>query len=343
MAWAKAPFAIGSVACAACLAVTATMASAPLAQQAGEQIAKTIHRGATLAANPITQLDAFSALAPGTTLADIDGFSTLGATSISDIDGFSTLGATSISDIDGFSSLGATSITDIDGFSSLGATKLSDIDAFSALPNLANFFTHGDLSRATGLSGIDAFSALPVYNALAHGDLGALAADTTDPDNPVGGIDAFSAVPGFFGIDPTVPAPDIPYTAPMMVAKEAPAVESSKIAAPTGGSNPFKSLAANLPDLPKPPAFVPPAPADAPAATTATTAKNHNKQGDGNVGFFKPGTMVGNPLLLGSGGAVDNSMGFYKKALNNLGIGKSDSTGSESKGADASDSGGTGK
>jgi hypothetical protein len=327
------------------------MASAPLAQQAGKQIAKTIHRGATLAANPITQLDAFSALGV-TSISQIDAFSSLGVTSISQIDAFSSLGVTSISQIDAFSSLGATKLSDIDAFSSLGATKLSDIDAFSALPNWDNFFTHGDLSRATGLSGIDAFSALPVYNALLQGQgLGVLAASPaptpTDPQATAGGIDAFSAVPGFFGIDPPPVAPDFPSTgtSPLFAAaKQAPEVQTAEVesnaksASPSGGSNPFKSLAANLPDLPKPAAFVPPAPADAPAATTA---KNNNKQGNGNVGFFKPGTMVDNPLLLGSGGAVDNSMGFYKKALNNLGIGKSDSTGSESKGADAG-AGGTG-
>jgi hypothetical protein len=339
MAWAKAPFAIGSVACAACLAVTATMASVPLAQQAGEQIAKTIHRGATLAANPITQLDAFSALAPGTTLADIDGFSTLGATSISDIDAFSSLGVTSISQIDAFSSLGVTSISQIDAFSSLGATKLSDIDAFSALPNWDNFFTHGDLSRATGLSGIDAFSALPVYNALAHGDLGALAADTTDPDNPVGGIDAFSAVPGFFGVDPTVPAPDIPYTAPMMVAKEAPAVESSKIATTTGGSNPVSSFAAKLPPVSLP--AVPTVPDVTPAAPQAKIKDNGGatQNLERNSLNFTPKGIDGKPFLFGSGGGVDNGMPGWQKGLKSLGIGGGDSTGSESKGADA---GGTG-
>ncbi|MDT5391408.1 MAG: hypothetical protein QOE04_5049, partial [Mycobacterium sp.] len=217
--WAKAPFAVGSVACAACLAVTVTMASAPLAQQAGEQIAKTIHRGATLAANPITQLDAFSALGNffGTdafgaipvfqqfladgNLADFEPDPVTGEGGYAALSGLNSYATGNIAGIDAFSTLGATSITDIDAFSALGATKLSDIDAFSALPNIQNFLTNGDLSRKTGLSGIDAFSALPAYNAVLHGDIGALAPDST---TGAGGIAAFSAIPAYLGIPPPV-------------------------------------------------------------------------------------------------------------------------------------------
>jgi hypothetical protein len=322
------------------------MSSAPLAQHAADQIAKTIQRGAHLAA--ITDVDAFSALGNffGTdafgaipvfqqfladgNLADFepDADGNGGYAALSGLNSYAT---GNIAGIDGFSTLGATSITDIDAFSALGATKPSDIDAFSALPNIQNFLTNGDLSRATGLSGIDAFSALPTYNAVAQGDIGALAPDSTG----AGGIAAFSAIPAYLGIPPTEPAPDFPSTgtSPLLVAaKETPKVESTTTEVPSGGSNLVKSFVA---DLPKQRALTPvdPAPAD---STPLPVDKTSNKQNQVRNGLsFKP-EGLGTPLFLTGGGAgVDNGMPGWQKGLKSLGIGGGDSTGSESKGADA--------
>jgi hypothetical protein len=355
------------MACVACIAVAATL---PAAGSSAEKLSQ--DAAIKLAANPITQLDAFNGIpnlfsfltsgdtSAATGLGGIDAFSLLGATALTDSDVVSAIPvlqqvlggnidalAGPLGDgVGGYAALSAVptllngDITKIDAFSALGASSITDIAAFSAIPNLVNFFTNGDLSRATGLSGIDAFSALPVYNALAHGDIGALAPDSLG----VGGIAGLSAIPGYLGIPATDPAPDFPSTPAPFAAQSNSTLttlsQGSGSSAPTsgasvlgGGSNPIKSFVA---DLPKPQVFTPPADPKVDPAESDPPASSDNNKKPTITSYsekFSPKGIGDNPLLFGSGnGGADNGMPGWQSALKSIGMGGGDTGGQRGMG-----------
>jgi hypothetical protein len=290
----------------------------------------------TLAANPITQLDAFSAIPKYQRfLATGD----LGPNGLGGIAGFSAVGALlngNITALDAFSAI--PKYQNFLASGDLGPNGLGGIAAFSATRNWINFFTHGDLSRANGLSGIDAFSALPVYNAvLLHGDIRALAASPaptpTNPTATAGGIDGFSAIPGFLGLNPPQTAPDIPYVAspsvPNTLAKQSSGPVSTLAATTPQANNPVQSFVVNLP---KPQAFTPPAPVikeDLKAEPDPTTPTGGDKKQVATPSYsekFTPKGIDGSPILFPGGGGANNGMPGWQKALKSIGVGGGDSS-----------------
>ena len=334
--WAKISNSTTKMACVACIAVAATL---PAAGSSAEKLSQ--DAAIKLAADPVTQLDAFSGI-PNylafLTTGDInkqgsgesDAFSSLSATALTDIDVVSAIpvlqqvlggniGALAgpLGDgVGGYAALSAVpallqgNVTALDAFSAvpdLLSGNITALDAFSAVPNLISFATTGDLSRATGLSGIDAFSALPVYNALLQGDIGALAPDSAG----VGGIAGFSAIPGFLGIPATDPAPDFPSTsAPLAAQSNSTLTTLSEGSGGTGSGGAAKLTGGGsnpiktfVANLPKPQVFTPPADPKVDPAQSDPPASSDNKKLTITPYSekFAPKGIGDNPLLFGSG------------------------------------------
>jgi len=179
-----------AMACAACIATAATLPTIGPAAEQAEKSAKTaavklsaltdIDAFSALGA-PFLGTDAFSALTvfQAVLSGDIDalapsdtslGYAALSAVpsylngQLADIDAFSSLGATSLTDIDAFSALGAPFIG-TDAFSALGAPFIGT-EAFGAIPTYAQVLSGNIAALApdtAGNGGIAAFSAIPSY------------------------------------------------------------------------------------------------------------------------------------------------------------------------------------
>jgi hypothetical protein len=150
MQWAKAPMAIGSVACAACLAVAGTMTSSiPAAQQAAERM----ERAAQLRLAAITDVDAFSGIPA---ILDL-----LGGNIDTLLADDSNAGWDVLSAVDVFFGDGANGDGGV--FTGGGVDALAGYDALSAIPVFVGtdgVFTGGGVDA---LSGYDALSAIPVF------------------------------------------------------------------------------------------------------------------------------------------------------------------------------------
>ena len=106
------------------------------------------------------------------------------------------------------------------------------------------------------------------------------------------------------------------------------------------GSNPVQKFVASLPKAFTPPApqvFTPPAPPKEEPKVEAAATPGDNGGPKLNVSRlsekFTPKGFGDNPILFGSGTpGVDNGMGFYKKALNSIGLGGGGDEGGEGAG-----------
>jgi hypothetical protein len=211
--WAKAPFAVGTVACAACLAIAGTMTSSvPAVQQA--------QKAAELRLSAISDVDAFSAFG----LSSIFDYGLIdGVPALSDLlqgnlnslladdtnAGYAGLSALDVFFGDGSNAAGGV-------FTGGGIDALANYDALSALPV---FFGPEGVFGTGGvdaLAGYDALSAIPPYIALAGGDITATgdlaslsAVDTFVGDGPIGQDgNAIGPVFGAGGIDALAPDAD---------------------------------------------------------------------------------------------------------------------------------------
>jgi hypothetical protein len=195
--WAKAPFAIGAVACAACLAIAGTMTSSvPAVQRAADQL----ERAAQLRLAAISDVDAFSALGL-TSLTDyglFDGTPALAALLQGNPDKLladnTNAGYAALSAIDVFFGDGANGAGGV--FTGGGVDALANYDALSAIPVFVGtngVFTGGGIGA---LAGYDALSALPVFQAAATA---AAAGDAKGVATALGGYAALSAANTFFG------------------------------------------------------------------------------------------------------------------------------------------------
>jgi hypothetical protein len=147
--------------------------------------------------------------------------------------------------------------------------------------------------------------------------------------NPAGGVSALSnyaalsAVPAYLNIPPNA--------APMAAVVPAAAPEQNNIQANVVDTKPAQTQQFSA-------AAVTPAAPVAPAADSTpppAAPKSKNKQGDGNLGLFKPGTTAV-PILGFGGGAsgVDNSIKGYGDMLKKAGL--SGGTSAPAGGASAS-------
>ena len=168
MVWAKTPVALGSVLCAACLAVATTT---PAAERAADQLATTVERGVNLKAD-LSILDAFSALPTFQAL--------LAATTPEEL--VAALGEYGLTDaVPAFVALAQGDVTGFD-----------DLDSLSAINPLVSFVTTGDTAA---LADLDSVSAVPAYQALAGGDLSAL-----------GDLESTNAIPAYLALATGNPA-----------------------------------------------------------------------------------------------------------------------------------------
>ena len=209
MGWTKAPAAVGTLACAACLAIAGTMtASIPAAQEAARQ--------AQMRLTAITDIAAFDAipiyqgilqaLAAGDVQTAIELLAELDSTSAIPLYVQMLLTGNipeAMRGLDAFNAvpvyediLSALGDGDIEGAIDL----LGELDSTSAVPvykNIAAALADGDIEGAIDeLGGLDSTSAVPVYKdiavALAAGDLEEAAIQT-------GNLDSVSAIDTFFG------------------------------------------------------------------------------------------------------------------------------------------------
>jgi hypothetical protein len=208
-------------------------------------------------------------------------------------------------------------------------TATGDLDSLSAVDT---FFGNGPLGadNATpvgavfGPGGVDALAP----NAVSGGGYAALSAlpvffGSNAPNtnfgpgvfNPAGGVSALSnyaalsAVPAYLNIPPNA--------APMAAVVPAAAPEQNNIQANVVDTKPAQTQQFSA-------AAVTPAAPVAPAADSTpppAAPKSKNKQGDGNLGLFKPGTTAV-PILGFGGGAsgVDNSIKGYGDMLKKAGL-----------------------
>ncbi|MGY4648780.1 hypothetical protein [Mycobacterium sp. URHB0021] len=168
MVWAKTPVALGSVLCAACLAVATTT---PAAERAADQLATTVERGVNLKVD-LSILDAFSALPTFQAL--------LAATTPEEL--VAALGDYGLTDaVPAFVALAQGDVTGFD-----------DLDSLSAINPLVSFITTGNTAA---LADLDSVSAVPAYQALAGGDLSAL-----------GDLESTNAIPAYLALATGNPA-----------------------------------------------------------------------------------------------------------------------------------------
>jgi hypothetical protein len=194
MVWAKTPVAMGSILCAACLAVATT--TTPAAERAADQLAKTVEAGVDLKVD-LTQLASvnaipiFQALAAATTPAQIlAALGQYGATSA-----LPFLAAIAQGDL----------VTGLTGLASVNAllpslafgltgdvTFLAPLASVNAIPIFQALATATTPEEAvTALGGYGATSALPAFQALGQ---------ATTPDEVVdalGGLSLTDAAPAF--------------------------------------------------------------------------------------------------------------------------------------------------
>ncbi len=190
MVWAKIPVALGSILCAACLAVATTT---PAAERAADQLAKTVERGVNLKVDlsqlaSVNAIPIFQALAAATTPEEI--LAALGAYGPTSALPF--LAAIAQGDLTGIAGLAS-----VNGLV-LGPAALSAIPVFLALGAATT-----PEEAVTALGGYSATSALPAYVALANGDpsaLGDLALTSATP--------AFAQFAATLNTDAFVPAAD---------------------------------------------------------------------------------------------------------------------------------------
>jgi hypothetical protein len=375
MAWAKAPVALGTLACAACLAVATTL---PVTAPVAEKLVKPVQTGVNLAAINFAGLDWLSAIPAIQAL--IENGDTSGLDSLNGIAAFLNLGDQGLSafeesaDSPGYAALsGLNSLTTgnfagIDAFSALGATGPGDLASLDAIPAFEAFAADGNTdafvpdsdgnggyAALSGLSsyrdaaggnllalgGIDAFSALPLYATIAD-------ANATDGEraDAIRGLAAFSAIPEYLGL-PTA-------------AEEAEAKENADAKAAAS-----KLLKQQEPQLLKQQAPVvqqdedqtqvqvegnsiqqlaavaPPAdPAPAADPGPQTGKPSNNKQGEVRNGLsFKP---EGNGIPLfgsGRGSAADNGIRGWGDGLKKLGLNGGPDAGAAAGGAPAAGGG----
>ena len=218
MEWTKAPVAVGTLACAACLAIAGTMtASIPAAQEAARQAQMRLAAVTDIAAFDAipTYIGILQALAAGDIDAAIDLLGNLDSTSAvpvyrdiaallaeGDIEG----AIDALADLDSTSAVpvykdiaAALAEGDIEGAIDL----LVNLDSTSAVPvykHIAVALAEGDIEGAIDeLGGLDSTSAVPVYKdiavALAEGDL-------QEAANQTGNLDSVSAIDTFVGDGP---------------------------------------------------------------------------------------------------------------------------------------------
>lgn len=331
------------MACVACLAMATTVtSSAPLAERANDQIAKTVQRGLNLAA-----------------LSDIDAFSALGASSLTDLaafDGIPALqqflqdgnladfepnadGSGGYAALSGLNSYATGNLSGIDAFSALGS-GIQSTDAFSAIPVFEQLAQATNTQEAaTALGGYDATSAAntffgqgsmgqdgvtPTGGVFTGGGVNALA----PASDGSGGYAALSAVPVFVGNDPNAPYGEGVFTGGGVNAlsnyaalSAIPAyLDAATSATASTTVAPQQKLAASAP--------ADPAPAD---TTTSTPTKSNNKAGQSYAGVFKPTTIE----IFGSGGgknAADNGIRGWGDMLKKAGLSGGDSSSSDGSG-----------
>jgi hypothetical protein len=325
MAWAKAPLAIGSVACAACLAITTALpSSAPAAEK---QVGPT-QAAVNLAVNwgNLANFDAiplYLALIGGTDEERTEALA--GIDSISGLAAFLALanggGVESFDDYDalsGLSSIVTGNIGGIDAFSALNATGPGDLDSVNGIPSFLAFAESGDLhsfDQNDKQPGYAALSALGTYQDIAGGNL-----------STVGNLDSLSAVPVFVGTDPdtgegtglfnggglgALRGYDALSAIPEYLGIPEPEEEEGP---PPGDQNPpallrTTSLAASEE-----------------VTTPADTGTPDVKSGSNNKQNVKRDSVkvspVGLPVLFGSGkgGAADNGIAGWGAALKSIGL-----------------------
>lgn len=238
--WAKAPLAIGTVACAACLAIAGTMTSSiPAAQKAAERLSQ-----AELRLAGITDIDAFSGIPAlldllqgniDTLLADDDnnGYDLLSAIDIFFGDAANGEGGVfSDGNIDALRNYALLSAIPeyavlLDPMATLEAKldALRALDSVSATPEYYVLLdpSASEEDKLDALSNLDSVSAIPPYIAIARattaqeaaaatGDLDSLSAiDTFFGDGPLGGPNGETAIGPVFGdggIDALAPGAD---------------------------------------------------------------------------------------------------------------------------------------
>jgi len=356
MVWAKTPVALGSVLCAACLAVATTT---PAAERAADQLATTVERGVNLKAD-LSILDAFSALPTfqallaATTPEEL--VAALGEYGLTDAVPFLTLlGQGNPAGLAGLDSTNA--IIPLVAFALSGDTaNLAGLDSVSAVPvlqALGQAQTPEDFVAALG--DLDSTSAIPSYVALAGGDTTALA--NLESTNGIQSFEQFGATGDVSAFDQTDTQPGYAALSGLSSYRDAAAGDITALS----GIDAFSGIGAYLPAPPAP--AEDPAPPEntarialaAPQDQTITDTDTGSGTGDttgGNVGspattlaakesgatdpvktpaptvtkssngsYSASFSPVGLPVLFGSGkgkGAADNGMRGYGAVANGL-------------------------